>query len=63
MRIAETYAIYRGKEYSLISNFNAYGTEEFELVSFKSEDMNNDFIKRWKGIYRKDNVGRTGSCI
>lgn len=46
MRIAGTYAIYNGKEYSLISNFNAYGTEEFELVSFKSEDMNNDFIKR-----------------
>lgn len=53
MRIAETYAIYRGKEYSLISNFNAYGTEEFELVSFESEDVNNGFIKDEKGIYRK----------
>ena len=54
MRIAGTYAIYNGKEYSLFFNFKPDGTEEFVLSSLDSQDVNNGFIKDEKrGSYRK----------
>lgn len=54
MRIAGTYAIYNGKEYSLFSNFKLDGTREFVLSSLDSQDVNNGFIKDEKrDIYRK----------
>lgn len=54
MRIAGTCAIYNGKEYTLGFNFKPDGTEEFELSSRDSQDVNNGFIKDEKrDIYRK----------
>jgi len=50
MRIAGTYAIYKGKEYSL--GFDSR-TEEYELASYDSQDVNNGFVRDDKGIYRK----------
>lgn len=54
MRRDGSYAIYNGKEYSLGFNFKPDGTEEFELSSRDSQDVNNGFIKDEKrDIYRK----------
>ncbi len=53
MRRDGAHAIYKGKEYSLFFNFKPDGTEEFELISLDSQDVNNGFIEEEKGVYIK----------